>query len=174
MKNHLTHANMLTKAALAALILLAGAGVALAANDKLGASQQPTEFTWSAELVAFDEASGMATVKAFVVGSPIDNADTFDKGDAIVLAWSGAYKRASGVRSIAHGDMARDRFEMPVEFVSTERDGRYLVFRVPISEAHVAAVEKLSPGLWVTATSPHAAPDRTAVVSTIRSYTDIG
>ncbi|MDE2906935.1 MAG: hypothetical protein OXQ28_12730 [Acidobacteriota bacterium] len=44
----------------------------------------------------------------------------------------------------------------------------------PIQADSVNAITTLEPGQWVTATSPHAARDRNAVVTDIRGLTDVG
>lgn len=131
----------------------------------------PENYTWSAELVAFDEAEAMAMVRARLVEENLNDLSGFRAGDPIVLSWSGAYSAAAGILAIAPGDKAWGRFEMPVEFVSLE--GRYLTFRTPIRADFVNTIKALEPGGWVTAISPHAARDRNAVVMDIRGFTDV-
>jgi hypothetical protein len=169
MTNHLNRSTISTIAALAALTLLVGAAVALAGDDAADSG-----YSWSAELVAFDAPSRTATLKAMVVGREPGDLTDFGEGDAVILVWSGVISQASGIRSVTDGEMSKERFAMAVEFVSTERDGRYVSFRVPIPAAAVGKIKSLKPGQSVLVTSPHAAIDRSAVVSTIREYTDIG
>ena len=132
----------------------------------------PETYTWSAELVAFDEAEAMATVRARLVDENLNDLRGFSAGDPIVLTWSGVHSAAAGILAVAPGERAWGRFEMPVEFVSLA--GRYLTFRTPIQADFVNTIMALEPGQWVTATSPHAAWDRNAVVLDIRGFTDIG
>ena len=148
-------------AAITALILFGVSGAAASET-----------YTWSAELVAFDEAEAMATVRARLVEENLNDLSGFSAGDPIVLTWSGVYSAAAGILAVAPGERARGRFEMPVEFVSLE--GRYLTFRTPIQADFVNTIMALKPGQWVTATSPHAAWDRNAVVMDIRGFTDGG
>ena len=169
MTNHPKRNGISMMAALAALTLLVGAGTALAGDDAAAA-----DYSWSAELVAFDAPSRMATLKSMVVGHEPGDLTRFEEGDAVVLVWSGVFSQASGIRTITDGEMSQERFAMPAEFVATERDGRYVSFRVPIPAGDVAKIKALKAGQWVRATSPHAATDRSAVVATIRGYTDIG
>ena len=72
----------------------------------------------------------------------------------------------------AAADTADLQAPKPLESVSFE--GRYLTFRMPIQADSVNAITTLEPGQWVTATSPHAARDRNAVVTDIRGLTDVG
>ncbi len=152
-----------TTAAITALTLFGVSGAA--------ADQASGTYTWSAELVAFDEAEAMATVRARLVEGSLAELDGLNAGDPIVLTWSGVYSAAAGILTIEPGQTASERFEMPVEFVSLE--GRYLTFRTPLPADSVDQVAGLAPGQWVTATSPHAAWDRSAVVLDIRGFTAI-
>ena len=170
MMNQLNRSTLAMITALTALTLLADAPVALAADD----ATDSASYSWSAELVAFDEQKGMATLKAMVVGHEPGDLGDFNEGDAVILVWSGVISQASGIRAVTDGEMSKERFAMSVKFVSTERDGRYVSFRVPIPEGDTVKIKALSPGEWVRATSPHAATDPAAVVSTIRGYTDVG
>lgn len=151
----------------AGLLAIAGAG-AYAAGE-----QQPSTYTWSAELVAFDRAANTVTVKARMV----ETADTeldLDAGDEAVLTWSGI-STAAGIRAIEPGDdSSYDRMTLPIEYVSSELDGRYVSFKVPVPAADAAKIAALSPGQWVTATSPHQPQDATEAVSSIRPYNDVG
>ena len=155
-------------AAITALVLF---GVSGAAADTADLPVSET-YTWSAELVAFDEAEALATVRARLVEENLNEPSGFSAGDPIVLTWSGVHSAAAGILAVAPGERAWGRFEMPVEFVSLE--GRYLTFRTPIQADFVNTIMALEPGRWVTATSPHAAWDRNAVVLDIRGFTDIG
>lgn len=152
-------------AAIAALILFGVSGAA--ANVVAGAT--PETYTWSAKLVAYDEAEKMATVQAMVVGD--GELTGYSAGDRIVLTWSGI-TTASGIRSIARGESGRGRFEMPVEFAAI--DGRYVTFRVPVPAGSADRVKALEPGQWVTSTSPQPAPDPSTVVVEMRGFTDVG
>ena len=154
-------------AALAALILFGMSG-ATANTDEVAV---PETYTWSAELIAFDEASRMATLRHWLVDHDKQALDGFHDGDPIVLTWSG-FVSASGIRAIEHGDKATGRFQIPVEFAAI--DGRDLSFRVPVPADYMNTIRGLRPAEWLTATSPHAAWDRNAVVMHVRGYTDVG
>jgi hypothetical protein len=59
---------------------------------------------------------------------------------------------------------------MPIEFVSSELDGRYVSFKVPIPTKDAARIDKLNPGVYVTATSPLRATSAADAVMAIRPY----
>src|SRR5690606_40538130 len=63
----------------------------LFSSSLLSADASQTEtYTWSAELIQFDESSNTATVKARIVGQRDDVATgSLSEGDAAMLTWSG-------------------------------------------------------------------------------------
>jgi hypothetical protein len=139
------------------------------------ATAQTDTYTWSAELVAFDKASNTVTVKSRIVehADAVD-LDTLKAGDRAMLTWSGL-TLAAGVRALERGtESSFDRMTMPVEYVASELDGRYVVFKVPIPADGAAAIEELQPGAWVTATSPYQASNAAEAVRAIRPYSRVG
>jgi hypothetical protein len=170
-------------AAIAALVVsgalaLAGPGTASAqskAQSDKSAAESPARagetYNWSAELVAFDAPSNTVTVKATMVSNPeATDFSTLHAGDRAVLTWSGL-TLAAGVRAVQRGNTSSfDRLTMPIEFVSAEPDGRYVTFKVPIPAKDAAAIAKLNPGAFVTATSPLRAKSAAEAVAAIRPY----
>lgn len=153
------------------VLTLSAAQPAAAAGDSTAAHDS---YTWSAELIAFDETSRTVTVKSRVVGHG-DTGRLADlrAGDRAMLTWSGLFA-ASGVRSIVRGTKSEfERFTMPIEFVSSEMDGQYVQFKVPIPGSAVSTLKSLAPGDWVTATSSHQPSDWKEAVSAIRPYNDV-
>lgn len=150
--------------------LLAMAGTQVAADDAASSSDT---YTWSAELVAFDDMAKTATVQTRLVShAEIEDLSGFSEGDQVMLKWSGAYSSASGVRNVTRDTMVDegDRFAMPVEFVSTQMDNRYITFKVPVPSRDVEKIKALEPGEWVTATSPHEPSDQTTAITQIHPY----
>jgi hypothetical protein len=149
---------------------LAGAGAAAAAED--GHAPAAT-YQWSAELVAFDRAAGVATVKARLVETVADkDLPKLKAGDHAMLTWSGL-NYAAGIRALERGSASSfDRLTMPIEYVSSELDGRYVVFKVPVPAADAAAIAALTAGQWVTAQSPQKTTVWKEAVRSLRPYTD--
>lgn len=167
MTSHLTASHIRTFACLGVALLVA-AGTQVEARDAANDS-----YTWSAELVGFDEATNTATVQARIVShAEINDFSDFSKGDQIMLTWSGAYGSASGVRNLTHDETVDEGqlFTMPVEFVSMELDNRYVRFNVEVPSADAQKIRNLEPGKWITATSPQEPADRAEAVSAIRPY----
>jgi hypothetical protein len=160
------------------LLALIGASVpmATAADEVPNQPDTPANatYTWSAELVAFDRASNTVTVKSSFVTNP-EAADlaALKPGDRAMLTWSGL-SMAAGIRALERGHTSSfDRLTMPVEYVASELDGRYVSFKVPIPVKDTAAIAELSPGTWVTATSPVRAKSLEEAVGAIRPYNDV-
>lgn len=157
-----------------ALALVGASAAAPEATKSAAAASTDETYTWSAELVGFDAAANTVTVKAMLVSvAEATNLAALHKGDRAVLTWSGL-STAAGVRAVQKGDKSSfDRMTMPIEYVSSELDGRYVTFKVPIPAADAAAIAKLKPGAYVTATSPLRAKSAADAVISIKPYNDV-
>lgn len=148
--------------------------LAMAAVNPATADTANDTYTWSAELVSLDRNAGTVVVQASVVGDAAVDFDRLDRGDRVTLTWSGI-STAAGVRRVTDGPAPEaDWLTLPVEFVSTELEGRYLRFAVPVPSDDVAKLASLSPGQWITATSPRRAASREEAVADMRPYNDVG
>ena len=130
-------------------------------------------FSWSAELVALDESARMITVKAPTAGEQASPDFAHLKaGERIMLKWSGYDVSADAIsRALRPADVkSGDRFTFPVDFVSFDKERRYVTFKVQIPENNIANLKALKPGEWVTATSPHGSSSKTTPIATIRPY----
>jgi hypothetical protein len=133
-------------------------------------SPEPPTYTWSAELVAFYKGANTITAKSRLVSDAPD-VEGLKPGDSAMLTWSGI-STAAGVRAIERGTKSSyDHMSMPVEFVAEE--GRYVSFKVPIPASDAAALGKVMPGNYITATSPQHPKSAKEAVTSIRPYTDV-
>ena len=152
-------------AGLVAMMMLPPATASETANET---------YTWSAELVAVDERARTMTVQSSLVSDADVSFDSLDAGDRVTLTWSGI-NTAAGVRRITEGAApADDRLTLPIEFVSSELEGRYVRFKVPVPSDDLAKVASLSAGHYVTATSPRRAANWQEAVADVRPYNDVG
>jgi hypothetical protein len=169
--------NLALNAAKTAGVLGCGLLALVSASGSAATTPQESDagaYTWSAELVAFDDATNTATMRSWVVDPADARAAKLEAGDAAMLTWSGI-TQAAGVRAIEPGDdSSYDRMTMPVEFVSFDLDGRYVSFKVAVPEADAAAIARLEPGDYVRATSPFVADDGAEAVRSMRPYSDVG
>lgn len=158
--------------AAAACLTVALQASASRAEDAHHVHAKPYE--WSAELVSFDEATNTAVLRARVESYiTIDALESFSEGDRLILTWTGR-SWAGGIRSLAKDpELTPETLSLPVEFVSTERDGKYIDFRIPIPESAVEAISDMEAGTRVTGISPRMATDWHSGVSSLRHYNDI-
>lgn len=144
-----------------------------AANAEEAAAPEPYE--WSASLISFDDATNTAVFRARVASHvKIDRIDSFEEGDRLILTWSGRLW-ASGIRDLARDpELTPDTLSLPVEFVSSEGDGKYIDFRVAVPESAVETISGLEAGMRVTGISPRMATDWHDGVLSLRHYNDVG
>ena len=140
-----------------------------------GSADAAEAYEWSAELVAFDTGSGKATLKARM-DTRADRSilAELSEGDAITITWTGITWGA-GIAAVerAGSTSSADRLDMPAEFVGTEMDDTYLVFRVPVPQASASKIQALDAGAWVTAKTAHDASRLEQAVSEIRPYNEV-
>ena len=130
-------------------------------------------YTWSAELVEFDQPARTVTVQSRLVSNAEVDFKEFDKGDRVTLTWSGL-NTAAGVRRIVHGDAPDgDELTLPIEFVSPELDERYVRFKVAVPSDDIAKIALLQPGSWITATTRRGAEHFEEAVVDLRPYNDV-
>jgi hypothetical protein len=151
------------------------AGLLAVAAFQPAAAQNATSDTyrWSAELVAVDQQARTATVQSRLVSNPEVRFDSLDAGDRVTLVWSGI-NTAAGVRRIVNSPTPeQDRLTLPIEFVSAELNDQYVRFKVPVPSEDLAKLASLSPGHWVTGTSPQRAATWEEAVADLRPYNDV-
>ena len=168
--------------ALAVVGLLAIGGTFAQHASAADSKKADPQYTWSAEIVSFDKASKMLTLKSRIEDSvEIKGLDRLKKGDAITLTVHPPGGQSSntwgaGVRNITRGherSASAEALTLPAEFIKTELNGRYVVYRMPIPATSVAKIAALTPGQWVTAMSPHHSMDPDKAITAIHPYNEL-
>ena len=179
-----------------AALLTCVVGAAVTAS---AASNPEATYRWHGELVALDEAAGTVTVKS-PAGDPAGLASLKEAraGDRILITWSGAEDRASGIRMAApydaanpvpagtHEPVAPDavaedaaaeneaeeaaRFLLPARFVAVDADTGHLTFEAPLPPESLGTVRSLTRGAWITGTAAHDAAEADATLLAIAAY----
>jgi hypothetical protein len=102
------------------LMGLFGIGMVAVATAKESTAAASNEvYTWSAELVAYDDASSTITVKSRLVETAgSDELAELAAGDRVILAWSGI-STAAGVRAVERdADASLGRLTLPLHYVT--------------------------------------------------------
>ena len=153
--------------------VIAGLLAVAAAQPASAQNAEKDTYTWSAELVAVNEQSRTITVQSRLVSNADVDFNSFEGGDRVNLVWSGI-NTAAGVRRISKTlPPEEDRLTLPIEFVSAELDNQYVRFKVPVPSDELAKLASLSPGQWVTGTSPRRAANWEEAVAHLRPYNDV-
>jgi len=155
-------------------VLLAFGLAGLAANATAAVTINSETYDWSATLVSFDRAAGTAVLQArFEAHADTGNPGDFAAGDRLTLVWSGR-NWAADIRALGDDPGLDPRsLTLPVEYVATVRDGRYLNFRVRVPDQAFAAIEAMDPGMRVTGVSPRSGAGWDTAVLELRHYNDI-
>ncbi|HET9215786.1 MAG TPA: hypothetical protein VFR18_02335 [Terriglobia bacterium] len=137
---------------------------------------QSDSYEWSAELVAFDEATRMLTVKAMAAGDALKHAAALKTGEKVLLTWSVFEKHANAVNGVHKYDATRkpeSGHAFPAEFVGYDTNVGRITFKAPIPADSVSRTKALKPGQWVTATSRPGTHAETQAITAVRGYNDL-
>lgn len=154
-----------------ALLLAAGLLASNAAARAAEPANGEETYTWSAELVSFDESSGTMTVRRRLEPhTEITDPASLSEGDRVTLVWTGR-SWAANVRDVVRdSDDAEGFLKLPAEFVGFDEDRHYVSFRVAVPEDDAAQIAALEAGDWVRATSPRSGASPSDAVSAVGPY----
>ena len=149
----------------AAVLVLA----VLAAPGKLVAQTTDQSFGWYAEFVSFDQAGQTVTARAPIAEHVARHVGGFAPGERIVLFWSQYDAEGDVIRYVerAEGMKATSGYIVPVEYVSSDADGRTLTFATPVSDGAAGTLAAASPGTPFRGGSPMVDPTPTAAVVSV-------
>ena len=127
-----------------AVLLLA----VLAAPGKLAAQTTDQSFGWYAELVSFDQAGQTVTARAPIAEHVARYVGGFAPGERIVLVWSQYDAEGDVIRYVERAEamQATSGYIVPVEYVSSDVDGRTLTFATPVSDGAAGTLAAAAPG----------------------------
>ena len=134
------------------------------------AGPETAAYQWHGELVSLDE--GAMVVRARIVSREgLADLQELQRGQAIVVNWSGFEDRANGIRFVSpeYPD-ADDRFHLAAEFVEADLATSYVTFKVSASDDSLDALRDVEPGTWATVTSPHQTIGREQAVLAIDAF----
>lgn len=130
-------------------------------------------YLWHGELVSFDGANRMLTVKARLLRSAAADVERLAVGDRVLLTWSGLDIHAGAVRRVSKYDPNQriaEFFALPAGLASRDTQGDMITIRVPIPDASVGAVKGLKPGTWVSLTTRQRPNNEAEAIGVVSAY----
>ena len=130
-------------------------------------------YRWHGELVSLDDAGETLTVKSRLVSNAAAaSAAALDKGDPIVITWSGFGDRTDGIRAVERdsGLWGDGGFLLQATFVETDTARRYLTFSVAPPADRVSELRAMTRGSWATLSSHHRPAAGETPVLTVDAY----
>ena len=157
------------------LVLATGPAGRMAAFAQSSQAQNDS-YEWSAEIVAFDEATRMLTVKAMAAADVAKQVATLKSGEKVLLTWSVFERHANAVNGVHKYDATRkpeSRHAFPAEFVGYDTNVSRITFKATIPADSVSRIKGFNPGQWVTATSKPGAHAETPAITAVRGYNEL-
>ena len=120
----------------------------LAVPGTLAAQTTGQSFGWYAELVSFDQAGQTVTARAPIAEHVARYVGDFAPGERIVLVWSQYDAEGDVIRYVERAESmaATSGYLVPVEYVSSDAEGRTLTFATPVSDGAAGALAAAAPG----------------------------
>jgi len=142
---------------------------ALFALGELVAQTTGQSFGWYAELVSFDQAGQTMTARAPIAEHVARYIGRFAPGDRIVLVWSQYDGEGDVIRYVERAETmaATSGYIVPVDYVSSDPDGRTLTFATPVSDGAAGLLAAAAPGTPFRGGSPMVDPTATATVASV-------
>ena len=138
---------------------------------------KPQSYTWSAEVLMYDEKGKTVTVKAPYLEHINRYIREFTLGDKVMLNWAtprpgeteavryvGRYEASAG---------AKWGYVLPVEFVSADTMERWLTFTVALPSKALKALKRIPSGEWIKVTTPFDQPNETAVIVAVEGSPEL-
>jgi hypothetical protein len=130
-------------------------------------------YTWSAEVLMFDEKGKTVTVRAPYLEHISRYIGEFTRGDKVMLNWATPRPgETEAVRYVGRHDAssaAKWGYVLPVEFVSADTTERRLTFTVALPSKALKALKRIPSGGWIKVTTPFDQPNETATIVAVES-----
>jgi hypothetical protein len=159
------------------LVPLIGAFVLLSSGVTSSVAAQPAaplkdrSYTWYGQLIALDEQTRTATIKAHIPAHVEKYVDRFKAGDRLVLVWD-MIGRTEAQRALALWNQEENTsgntgFVLPIEFVSADAPSLTVTFHLRVPKAAIQRLRSVEPGQWIKVTTPMVQPSQDATMTSI-------
>ena len=128
-------------------------------------------YIWYGELVAVDEQTRTATVKAHIPPHVEKYVDRFKAGDRLVLVWDMIGKteaqRALALWNQEENASGNTGYVLPIEFVSADAPSHTVTFYLRVPKTALQPLRSVGPGKWIKVTTPMIQPSQDATVTSV-------
>jgi hypothetical protein len=133
-------------------------------------------YTWSGEVLMYDEKGKTVTVKAPYLQHITRYIGEFTRGDKVVLEWATPRTgETDAVRYVGRYDASSRTkwgYVLPVEFVSADTAQRWLTFTVAVPSKALKTLKHVPSGGWIKVTTSFDQPNETAAIVAVEASTE--
>lgn len=128
-------------------------------------------YVWYGQLMALDEQTRTATVKAHIPAHVEKYVDQFKAGDRLVLVWDMVGKtearRALALWKQDEKTSGNTGYVLPIEFVSADVPSHTVTFHLRVPKTALQPLKSVAPGNWVKVTTPMVQPLEDATIKSL-------
>jgi hypothetical protein len=151
--------------------VLFSSSVTSSAAAQAAAPLEDRSYIWYGQLIALDEQTRTATIKAHIPVHVEKYVDRFKAGDRLVLVWDMIGKTESQ-RALAlwnqEANTSRNTgYVLPIEFVSADAPSHTVTFRLRVPTTALPQLRSVEPGKWIKVTTPMVQPSQDATMTSI-------
>ena len=151
--------------------VLSSSGVTSSAAPHAAAPLKDRSYIWYGQLIAVDEQTRTATIKAHIPALVEKYVDRFKPGDRLVLVWDMIGKteaqRALALWNQEQNTAGNTGYVLPIEFVSADAPSHMVTFYLRVPKTVLDRLRSVEPGQWIKVTTPMIQPSQDATMTSI-------
>jgi hypothetical protein len=151
--------------------VLFSSGVTSSAAPQAAAPLKDRSYIWYGQLIAVDEQTRTATIKAHIPAHVEKYVDRFKAGDRLVLVWDMIGKteaqRALALWNQEQNTAGNTGYVLPIEFVSADAPSHTVTFYLRVPKTALERLRSVEPGQWIKVTTPMIQPSQDATMTSI-------
>ena len=153
-------------------LLVFSGGLASYASPQAAVPLKQRSYVWYGQLMALDETTRTATVKAYIPAHVEKYVDQFKAGDRLVLVWDMVGK-TEAQRALALWKQQDEKtsgntgYVLPIEFVSADVPAHTVTFHLRVPATAMQPLRSVKAGNWIKVTTPMVQPSPDATIKSI-------
>ena len=152
-------------------VILFSSGMTASAAPQGAAPLKDRSYIWYGQLIAVDEQTRIATIKAHIPAHVEKYVDRFKAGDRLVLVWDmigkTAAQRALALWNQEANTSGNSGYVLPIEFVSADVPSHTVTFYLRVPKTALERLRSVKPGEWIKVTTPMIQPSQDATMTSI-------